>query len=523
MLINTPTKCKQLLLCIVVVSVLTNIVIFLFAYIYDIQVFSLLSLQHYYDLRLKSSTGSNGKWSPYYIYKDSSSSSTHNKDSESFDIFEHASKTFENLHYTNISLAESYKVNYPDYEFPDLIPYYQKINNNLKQSLLSPLLIPSTSDPLLKSINDTTVLPEESIDHSPSYNPWRDLNETQLEPDSKTPLLRGTATSNSMNANTGKVKAALISLTRNSELEGILHSMVQIEENFNKKYHYPWIFFNDKEFTTEFKTAVQRATNSTCQFVHIDKDDWDPPPWIDQSLVKKLNNKMATADDVQYAGLSSYHQMCRWNSGPFFMNEHLRDYEYYWRVEPSVEFFCKVDYDVFQYMKDNDKDYGFVINIYDSPQSVKSLWPAAVQFFDHHKEYLNPNSARQWVVQNSRPEINEITGGYSTCHFWSNFEIGRLDFFRSKQYQQYFNYLDTLGGFFYERWGDAPVHSLALALMADKSKIHWFKDIGYHHMPYFNCPSSQKCKRCVPGKFVPWKSLEKENCINQWFKYVGDG
>lgn len=523
MLFNNPVKCKRLLLFIAIVSTLTNFVIFLFAHMYDIQIYSLLSLQHYYDLRLASSTGANGKWSPYYIYKDSASQETNtessSKGSTGFDIFAHAHKTFKNLEQANVSLAENYKAKYPDYEFPDLIPYYQEMNTkyNSNQSIWSPLLISSGSEPLLKSINDTTVLPDESVDHSPKYNPWKDLNETQLEPDSKAPLLRSP-----MEPSTDKVKAALISLTRNSELKGILHSMAQIEENFNKKYNYPWIFFNDKEFTKEFKKAVQNATASTCQFVLIDKDDWNPPPWIDTDLAIKLNQKMATEDNVQYAGLNSYHQMCRWNSGPFFMDKHLRDYEYYWRVEPSVEFFCEVDYDIFQYMKDNNKDYGFVINLYDAPQSIKSLWPAAVQFFDHHKEFVNPNSARGWLIQDSRPEINEMTGGYSTCHFWSNFEIGRLDFFRSKQYQQYFNYLDTLGGFFYERWGDAPVHSLALGLMADKSKIHWFKDIGYNHMPYFNCPSSNKCKRCVPGKFVPWNNLEKENCIQQWLKYVGD-
>ena len=65
--------------------------------------------------------------------------------------------------------------------------------------------------------------------------------------------------------------------------------------------------------------------------------------------------------------------------------------------------------------------------------------------------------------------------GYSTCHFWSNFEIADMEFWRSKAYEEYFAYLDRAGGFFYERWGDAPVHSIALALFEDKSKIHWYE------------------------------------------------
>ena len=33
-------------------------------------------------------------------------------------------------------------------------------------------------------------------------------------------------------------------------------------------------------------------------------------------------------------------------------------------------------------------------------------------------------------------------GEYNLCHFWSNFEIGDLRFFRSEAYQEYFSYLD---------------------------------------------------------------------------------
>lgn len=43
----------------------------------------------------------------------------------------------------------------------------------------------------------------------------------------------------------------------------------------------------------------------------------------------------------------------------------------------------------------------------------------------------------------------------------------------------YFNYLDKAGGFFYERWGDAPVHSIAAALFLKKEELHFFNEIGY--------------------------------------------
>lgn len=55
-----------------------------------------------------------------------------------------------------------------------------------------------------------------------------------------------------------KPRAALISLVRNSELEGIVQSMTQLEYHWNRKYHYPWIFFNDEPFSDEFKVSLRQ-------------------------------------------------------------------------------------------------------------------------------------------------------------------------------------------------------------------------------------------------------------------------
>jgi alpha 1,2-mannosyltransferase len=84
---------------------------------------------------------------------------------------------------------------------------------------------------------------------------------------------------------------------------------------------------------------------------------------------------------------------------------------------------------------------------------------------------------------------------YNRCHFWSNFEIADADFWRSEAYMKLFEKLDTAGGFYYERWGDAPVHSIGAALLAPRDKLHFFHDIGYRHEPFEHCPMSDSHKR----------------------------
>jgi mannosyltransferase len=49
-----------------------------------------------------------------------------------------------------------------------------------------------------------------------------------------------------------------------------------------------------------------------------------------------------------------------------------------------------------------------------------------------------------------------------------------------------------------------------------------FRDIGYQHIPFFNCPNSPKCSGCIPGRFTDGeKWLNREDCRPLWFKYVG--
>jgi len=80
-------------------------------------------------------------------------------------------------------------------------------------------------------------------------------------------------------------------------------------------------------------------------------------------------------------------------------------------------------------------------------------------------------------------------GGYNGDHFWSNFELADFSFFRSRQYMDYFEHLDNAGGFFYERWGDAPVHTLAVGMFLQMNEVHYFRDIGYRHSTMSHCPT----------------------------------
>ena len=73
------------------------------------------------------------------------------------------------------------------------------------------------------------------------------------------------------NPHSARASAALISLVRNEELNDLIPSMRDLERTWNSKFNYPWIFFNDKPFTEEFKKRTQAETKAKCQYGMLEK------------------------------------------------------------------------------------------------------------------------------------------------------------------------------------------------------------------------------------------------------------
>ncbi|KAI8376137.1 nucleotide-diphospho-sugar transferase [Radiomyces spectabilis] len=299
----------------------------------------------------------------------------------------------------------------------------------------------------------------------------------------------------------GQVKAAFVVLARNDELVGIKSAIQQMEDRFNHRFNYPYVFLNDDEFTDEFKQMTSSLTNAETHYGTIDRSMWGYPSHINTTLAAECRAKMQDANII-YGDSESYRHMCRFQSGFFYRHPLLKDFEYYWRVEPYVKYFCDIDYDVFQMMKDNGYKYGWTISLTEYMDTVPTLWSTTLNFINEHKHLINwgKNSLLDWITDDNWET-------YNGCHFWSNFEIGSLEFLRSPAYTKYFEYLDKAGGFFYERWGDAPVHSLGVALFLKPEEVHFFNDIGYKHEPLMHCPTENylqsRCS-CDPAHNFDW-------------------
>ncbi|KAF8461411.1 nucleotide-diphospho-sugar transferase [Kalaharituber pfeilii] len=312
-----------------------------------------------------------------------------------------------------------------------------------------------------------------------------------------------------------RAKAAFITLARNSDVWDIAKSIQQVEDRFNRRFHYDWVFLNDNPFDDQFKRVTSNLVSGKAFYGHIPKEHWSFPDWIDQERAAKTREIMREKKII-YGDSISYRHMCRFESGFFFRHELLKDYDYYWRVEPGIQLFCDINYDPFIFMKDHNKKYGFTLSLREYESTIETLWKTVKDFIKEHPEHI--------AKDNSMNFISEDNGhSYNLCHFWSNFEIGDLNFWRSKAYMDFFEHLDKAGGFFYERWGDAPVHSIAASLFLPKDQIHFFNDIAYRHNPFTHCPTTEEDRfkgrcSCTPSDNFDWKGY---SCTSKFFEING--
>lgn len=170
-------------------------------------------------------------------------------------------------------------------------------------------------------------------------------------------------------------------------------------------------------------------------------------------------------------------------------------------------------------MANNKLIYGFNMLILDDARSFPSLWEQTRAFIAANPQLLHPEADLSYLLDGD--------SSYNNCQFFSNFEIGSLNFWRKPEVQAYFEWLDRSGGFYYERWGDAPVHTLALAMFTSRREIWFYRDVGYQHDINSQCPPRREgmCSCQETGidanfyKLVPRESRQKrpaDTCIRSW-------
>lgn len=137
--------------------------------------------------------------------------------------------------------------------------------------------------------------------------------------------------------------------------------------------------------------------------------------------------------------------------------------DYVLRLDDDSLILRPIGYDLFRYTRANGIKYGYVAKNYESA-CVDNLWPAVDRYIE--QEDIRPHFYYNWSM---------------FLIFYNNFELSSMELWRSQSYKKYIDYIDHLGGIYYNRWGDAPVKTLAITLFLPAAETHCFSDVAYKH------------------------------------------
>jgi len=91
-----------------------------------------------------------------------------------------------------------------------------------------------------------------------------------------------------------RANATFITLARNSDIWDIAESIRHVEDRFNRKFNYDWVFLNDQPFDQAFKKLTTNLVSGKTKYGLIPKDHWSFPSWIDQDKAKKVREDMVS-------------------------------------------------------------------------------------------------------------------------------------------------------------------------------------------------------------------------------------
>ena len=264
-------------------------------------------------------------------------------------------------------------------------------------------------------------------------------------------------------ATRARCKAAIVYLSRNrnSDLKQLTKSITLLHLNFLRRHPYAVIVFHEGIGERERARIIAIAPNLV-RFVEV---SFTNPRWITEVAAKNWPWRMG------------YCHMCNFFAGAIYEHPAMALYDWYWRLDVDSYVLTPINYDLFAELDAAGYSYGYLTTFYEHETVSAGL-----------AEWVQDVVTRMRIAPKFLNKALTMDGQWNRLAFYTNFEVARLSFWRSAQFRMFWQELQASHGIYERRWGDAPLHFIALALFEEEAKIARFTDIGYRHVNFFACP-----------------------------------
>lgn len=260
-------------------------------------------------------------------------------------------------------------------------------------------------------------------------------------------------------------RGVVVYLTRGraGDLKQLARSLKLLRKHFLTQFPYPVIVFHEGDVDA---TDQSRLIAIAPERIRFEVVKFRVPEWLTEDRAKALPWR------------TGYCHMCDFFAGTIFENPAMAPFDWYWRLDIDSFLLTPIRYDLFAALDHNDLNYGYLTTFYEQEHVCQGLaeWVADLV----QKERIVPTFLGKHV---------DAGGMWNRLSLYTNFEIGRLSFWRSEQYKRLWGQIKQSRGIYEKRWGDAPLHYIALSLFETETKIARITDVGYRHVNFFACPS----------------------------------
>jgi hypothetical protein len=254
------------------------------------------------------------------------------------------------------------------------------------------------------------------------------------------------------------------------ELRDLHFSLAALHKFFSHRYKYPVVILHDRLNSTDMISLS--ASFPSPELLQFEKIKLDFPRNMSKEDRTKIPKHLNLAGHQWSLG---YRHMSNFFCDDIFELSLFQQYEYYWRLDADSFILTDIRFDVFQQMALERKIYGYMLISQEDASVVDGLWEVTQNYISNSG--LEPKSLKQHLTEG---------GVWNRNMFYTNFEISRFDFWRSKEFRDFWNEIQRSQGVYYKRWGDAPIHLLAVALLLEKKDVREFQEVSYWHQYYVN-------------------------------------
>ena len=183
------------------------------------------------------------------------------------------------------------------------------------------------------------------------------------------------------------------------------------------------------------------------------------------------------------AASDGYRRMCRFWAMGVFRQPAVRALRYFWRLDTDLRLLRPIALDPFRLMEARALDYLFGAWSREAPEVVVGLWDALRAFAAARNlstAGLAPYAAAFGAADGTAEGAAE-GGGYNLRMVYNNFEVVRVALWRDSAAYAALCAEALEAGIRRRRWGDAPIRTLALALLFPDARVAQWRGLCYHH------------------------------------------